>query len=109
MSVQEAAAASQKLTCPGFSAVALAFTVAVIVTTVPPATEDTALPPEVRESVVTVAWAAIAGCEPPHHARQTIASAQKNELRRTDRRSPVTVRRKRMPFMPRVEAGCPSA
>ena len=40
-----------------------ACTVAVKVTTVPPATEDTAFPPEVRERVVAVAWDAQAGWE----------------------------------------------
>jgi hypothetical protein len=62
MSVQEAAVvASQKFTCPSLSVVALDCTVAVKVTTVPPATEDTAFPPEVRERVVAVAWDAQAG------------------------------------------------
>jgi hypothetical protein len=52
MSVQDAAVASQKFTCPSVSAAPAAWTVAVKVTTVPPATEDTAFPPEVTERVV---------------------------------------------------------
>jgi hypothetical protein len=79
MSVQEAAVASQKFTCPSMSVVAPACTVAVNVTTVPPATEDTALPPEVRERVVALAWAARTGSGPAQQARQAIASAQRNE------------------------------
>lgn len=71
--------ASQKFTCPSLSAVPPAWTVAVRVTTVPPATEDTGFPPEVRERVVWVAWHAQAGWEPPYQARQAIASAQQNE------------------------------
>src|ERR1700759_1423118 len=90
MSVQEAAVASQKFTCPSLSVVAPACTVAVNVTTVPPATEDTALPPEVRERVVTVAWDPQAGREPPHQARQAIASEQQNELSRAGAFNPAT-------------------
>jgi hypothetical protein len=109
MSVQEAAAASQKLTCPSVSAVVPACTVAVNVTTVPPGTDDTEFPPEVIESVMAVAGDAQAGWGSPHQARQTIASAQRNELSRARTFSPETVRRERMPDKLLIEAGRPSA
>jgi hypothetical protein len=76
---------------------------AVNVTTVPPATEDTAFPPEVIERVVAVAEDALAGWDPPHQARQTIASAQRNEWSRADTFSPATVRRERMPTLSRLK------
>src|SRR5262249_16809787 len=103
MSVQEAAAASQKFTCPSVSTVAPACTAAVKVTTVPPATEDTAFPPEVMERVVVVAWDALAGCNPPQQARQPIASAQRIEWSQAGTFTPATVRRERMSTMPRLK------
>src|ERR1700760_580606 len=54
MSVQCAAAASQKFTWPGFTAVVPALTVAVSVTTLPAFTEVTATPLEVTEREVVV-------------------------------------------------------
>src|ERR1700751_198023 len=96
MSVQEAAVASQKFTCPSLSVAAPACTVAVNVTTVPPATADTAFPLEVRERVVTVAWDPPAGWEPPHQARLAIASAQQNEVSQAGTFSPATVCKERM-------------
>jgi hypothetical protein len=55
MSVQKAADASQKFTCPGVTGIPPAFTVAVSVTTLPDATVVTAAPPDVTESIVVVA------------------------------------------------------
>src|ERR1700722_580219 len=95
MSVQDAPVASQKFTCPRVSALAPACTVAVNVTTVPPATEDTAFPPEVRERVVAVAWDAQAG-RGPHQARHAIASAQRNKTSGAGRFRLPTVGRKRI-------------
>jgi hypothetical protein len=83
--------------------------VAVNVTTVPPGTDDTEFPPEVIESVMAVAGDAQAGWGSPHQARQTIASAQRNELSRARTFSPETVRRERMPDKLLIEAGRPSA
>jgi hypothetical protein len=103
MSVQEAAAASQKFTCPSVSAVAPACTAAVNVTTVPPGTEDTASPPEVMERVVVVAWDAMTGCDPPHQAKQMIANAQPNECSQARTFSPATVRKERMPTNSRLK------
>src|ERR1700756_3104670 len=96
MSVQEAAVASQKFTCPSLSVVTPACTVAVNVTTVPPATEDTALAPEVRERVVALTWAARTVSEPTQQARQAIARAQQNGLSRASTFSPATVCKDRM-------------
>ena len=101
--MQEAAAASQKFTCPSVSAVAPTCTVAINVITVPPSTEDTAFPPEVIERVVAVAEDALADWDPPHQARQTNAIAQRNEWSRTDTFSPATVRRERMPTISRLK------
>src|ERR1700744_770715 len=95
ISVQEAAVAAQKFTCPSVSAVAPACTVAVKGTTVPPATEDTAFPPEVRERVVVVAWDAQAGWG-PLQARHAIASVQANKTSGAGRVRPATIARKRI-------------
>jgi hypothetical protein len=103
MSVQAAAAASQKFTCPSASAVPPACTVAVKVTTVPPATEDTAFPPEVIERVVAVAGDPQAGWDPPHQATQMIASAQRNEFSRAHTFGPATVNRERMPTISQLK------
>jgi hypothetical protein len=55
ISEQAVADASQKLTWPAVTGVAPAATVAVRVTTVPGATDETGLPPEVKVSEVVVA------------------------------------------------------
>lgn len=54
IAVQEAAAASQKFTTPGFTAEPPDWTAAVSVTTLPEFTIDTPLPPEVTVRVVVV-------------------------------------------------------
>jgi hypothetical protein len=87
MSVQYAAVASQKFTCPVVTKGVPAFTVAVNVTTLPEATVVTTLPPEVAARVVTVA--AIVCAPAPFHAPQIItAGTQHNptiELRKLER------------------------
>jgi hypothetical protein len=70
MSVQCAAEASQKFTCPGVTGVAPAFTDAVSVTTLPEATVVTALPPEVTARIVVVA--ALVCAEAVVHAPHTV-------------------------------------
>ena len=60
--MQWAADASQKSTCPFFTTVLPAFTVAVNATTVPDATLATGVPADETVSVVVVAAAARANC-----------------------------------------------
>jgi hypothetical protein len=80
MSEQDAAAASQNFTCPGFT-IAPALTVAVSVTTLPDATVVTGFPPEVTAIVVVVAVEAHAFCVTAPNTGRSNASVQMTLLR----------------------------
>ena len=67
MSVQYGADASQKVTCPGVTAVLPAVTVAVNVIALPEVTVVTVLAPDVTPSVVVAAMLANI-CEAPHRS-----------------------------------------
>lgn len=79
MSVQYLAEASQKFTCPVFTLVAPAITVAVSVTTLPEATVVTEPPPELTARVVVVA-------PPPAQACGATAKKNNKNAKKTDRR-----------------------
>jgi hypothetical protein len=80
MSVQYVAEASQKLTCPVFTLVEPAITVAVSVTTVPEATVVTEPPPELMARVVVVAPLPAQACDAP--ASKNIKNAKKTDSRK---------------------------
>jgi hypothetical protein len=98
MSVQNLAAASQKLTWPGVTGVLPAITVAVRVTVFPCATVVTASPPEVTDSVVVVgAGAAHAGSSLTPWQKKTTAMKQHKGRKRAGISPPrIKVRCKRM-------------
>ena len=77
MPVQEAAEASQKFTCPSVSAVVPASTVAVNVTTVPPATDDTGFPPELLKEWLP--WPEMPGLAGALHTKRRKRSRVHNE------------------------------
>src|ERR1700731_48423 len=89
MSVQDFAAASQKVIWPGATGVLPVLTVAVGVPTVPDVTVATAFPAEVTDSVVVVvAGAAHAGSSPTHWTNMTTRTKHTNGRKRAGSSGP---------------------